>query len=197
MTEVNNGVQNKGHKPGRSILDYSLIACFTLVILLALLVLDAFEYISVPGGKGANGNIHTGIEAATGMSIMSKDELLELQKQIEDAKVVLQEKHDEVEKIVNKVEEEIKVEETPAGEPPKVETAAEKKEEEVKKEEIVEAIVEKELGIDKFCGSCQYKAMNFNCAKRVSWMIESYGITEDLAKESVLNSCHYRLRRRA
>lgn len=190
---VNVGEQNKPRgPPGRSTLDYSLIACFTLIVLLAILLLDAFEYITVPGASLARGKISSMSAAAT-----TKGELAEVEKQIEEAKVLLAEKHDEVEKLVTKVEAEIKKEETPAGEPAKVETPAEQKVEEEKKEQVIAAVVEKELGIDNFCGSCQYGQMNFNCAKRVSWMMDSYGITEDMAKESTLSRCslpHRRLR---
>ena len=36
------------------------------------------------------------------------------------------------------------------------------------------------------------RSMNFDCNKRVSWMMSSYGISEQVAKESVINSCHFR-----
>jgi len=190
---VNVGKQNTPRgPPGRSTLDYSLIACFTLIVLLAILLLDAFEYITVPGASQARGKLSSMSAAAT-----TKGELAEVERQIDEAKVLLAEKHDEIEKLVTKVEAEIKKEETPAGEPAKVETPAEQKAEEEKKEQVIAAVVEKELGIDNFCGHCQYGNMNFNCDKRVSWMMDSYGITEDMAKESALSRCslpHRRLR---
>ena len=40
MVELNNKVHG-----GRSILDYSLVACFTLILLLGIVVLDAGEWI--------------------------------------------------------------------------------------------------------------------------------------------------------
>mmetsp|Transcript_14591 Transcript_14591/g.35164 ORF Transcript_14591/g.35164 Transcript_14591/m.35164 type:complete len:193 (-) Transcript_14591:310-888(-) len=183
---INIGQQNKPNAPGRSIVDYSLIACFTLVVLLLILVLDAFEYISVPGSSRGSGKMTA---ASSGEGAVTSDELEEVQKQIEEAKAELAAKKKEIEKIVDRAEDEIKKEKTPAGQ---VETPAEKKAEEEKKADVVEAIAEKELGIDKFCGDCQYKQMNFNCNKRVSWMMETYGITEVTAKESVINSCHVR-----
>mmetsp|Transcript_24164 Transcript_24164/g.52118 ORF Transcript_24164/g.52118 Transcript_24164/m.52118 type:complete len:195 (-) Transcript_24164:339-923(-) len=185
---VNVGEQNKPHAPpGRSILDYSLVACFTLIVLLAILVLDAFEYITVPGASQARGKLSSMSAAAT-----TNEELAEVQKQIDEAKALLKEKHDEVDKLVTKVEAEIKKEETPVGATVKIETPAEQKVAEEKKEQVIAAIVEKELGIESFCSNCQYGAMGFTCGKRVSWMMDSYGITEDMAKESALNKCHYR-----
>ena len=105
------------------------------------------------------------------------------------------EKQAEVEKIVNKVEDEIKEEKAEeAGETTatKEETPEEKKSEEEVKEKIVEAVVEKELKLNRWCGACQYGQMPFTCAKRVSWMMEAYGLTEDLAKEATMTKCGYR-----
>lgn len=169
MVELNNKVHG-----GRSILDYSLVACFTLILLLGIVVLDAgewifamlfdiilfyrfvhilclhvflqAEYISVPGLKGAKGSHHAALEAATGVDILSNDELKELQKQIDDAKSLLASKHDEVQKIVHKVEVAEKEEEEVKTGVHHVDTAEEKKEEEKKEEEIVETVVEKVRG---------------------------------------------------
>mmetsp|Transcript_4026 Transcript_4026/g.6644 ORF Transcript_4026/g.6644 Transcript_4026/m.6644 type:complete len:145 (+) Transcript_4026:182-616(+) len=130
----------------------------------------------------------------------SEEATFKIQKQIEEAKAILKEKHDEVEKLVEKVEDKIveeeKKEAVASGEPaPKEETAEEKKEEEAKKEAVVKAVVEQELGLDKFCPGCQYKKMPFTCQTRVEWMMSSYSITEQAAKESVIEGCHTRLRR--
>ena len=72
MVEVNTGIQHKGPSKGRSLidLDYSnLIACFTLILLTGILVLDAFEYITVPGVGGAKGRVHNAIEKILVMTI--------------------------------------------------------------------------------------------------------------------------------
>jgi len=180
MTDVNNGLQNSPGKPGRSILDYSLVACFTLVILLGILVLDAFEYISVP-----RPSLPSKAEGAP----VDNAELLQIQKEIEEAKKTLEAKKAEVTELVDKVENEIHKDE------PVPETAAEKQEEAEKKAAVVKAVVEDELDISRFCGGCMYGAMNFNCQTRVDWMMDSYGITEDMAKQSVIHKCHSRLRR--
>ena len=64
--------------------------------------------------------------------------------------------------------------------------------EEKKEEDVIEAVIEKELGIDQFCGDCQFGGMKFTCDTRVSWMVKTYGITEDAAKMSALQFCHKR-----
>jgi len=207
MADVNTGVQNKPNgSGGRTLLDYSLIACFTLVVLLAILVLDAFEYIHIPGKEGVKVGINGGIGAAKSMmDNQSNEELAALQKEIDDAKARLEAKKKEVEKIVNKVEDEIKEEEKkeeaaaaavedPAPEPATM-TPEEKRAEQEKKDAVVKAVVGEQLGIDRFCGGCQYGGMGFSCAKRVSWMMDSYGLSEEVAIESVLHKCHTRLRR--
>lgn len=200
MTEVNTGHQNKSNG-GRSILDYSLVACFTLIVLLGILVLDAFEYISVPGASKARGAISslsiggmTQDEANAITASMTAEQLEEAQKQIDAAKALLEEKTEEVEKIVTKVEEELKeekvVEAVAAGLPvPAAPTPEVQKVEEEIKVEIVKAVVEKELDIDTFCSGCQYGSMAFTCARRVDWLMTSYGLTEDMAKESACNKC--------
>ena len=70
-----------------------------------------------------------------------------------------------------------------------IDDATEKKEEEEKKEEIVEAMVEKELGLENWCGECKWANMGFNCDKRVSWMMDTYHITEVAAKEANIEQC--------
>ncbi|KAL9186528.1 hypothetical protein ACHAXT_005766 [Thalassiosira profunda] len=191
MTEINNGKQNKPGSGGRSLLDYSLVACFALILLLGIVVLDAFEYISVPGLGGAKGAAHTALEAGADIDILSNEELKELQKQVDDAKKVLADKKSEVEKLVDKVEDEIKKEE-----PAHVETAEEKKEEEKKVEAVVAAVVEAEVGIDKFCPSKQYGMMPFNCGARLAYMMDNYGLTEDMGKMAIIHKCHCRRRLR-
>lgn len=199
MTEINNGQQNKS-APQRSLLDYSLVACFTLIVLMAILVLDAFEYITVPGAKSARGKLSalsggmSSDEASKISASMTSAELEEAQKQINEAKALLESKTADVEKIVEKVEEEIKEEKVAEAAAagvaaPAVPTPEEKKEEEVKKVAVVKAVVEEELSIDTFCGGCRYGQMGFTCATRVDWMMTAYGLTEDMAKESACSKC--------
>ena len=96
-----------------------------------------------------------------------------MQKKVDDAKKLLAEKTGKVEKLViEKVEEEKKERAEAAGSPAKEETPEEKKEEETKVEKVIEAVVQKELGLDRFCGGCKYGAMPFSCQKRVDWMMD-------------------------
>jgi len=120
---------------------------------------------------------------------------LEVQKQIEDAKIELAEKKAEVEKIVTKVEEEVKKEkeeeDKAAGKAVHVETPEEIKEEIIEKEQIVEAVVKQEIQ-KTWCGGCQFGQMAFTCAKRVAWLMEAYGLNEDMAKEATMAKCGHR-----
>jgi len=120
---------------------------------------------------------------------------LEVQKQIEDAKIELAEKKAEVEKIVTKVEEEVKKEkeeeDKAAGKAVHVETPEEIKEEIIEKEQIVEAVVKQEIQ-KTWCGGCQFGQMAFTCAKRVAWLMEAYGLNEEMAKEATMAKCGHR-----
>jgi len=178
----------------RSTLDYSIVGCFTLVLLLFILLLDAYEYVAVPGASHARNQLHQGLEGLTGMEIMDEKELAQLQLHIAEAKAVVHDKKEEVEEIVEKVElmeHELKPETVPV-------TVEEQKEEKEKEEAIVEKTVEQELGIDKWCGSCTWQHSGFNCDKRVSWLMEKYHIDELEAKEATLNQgCHTRRNLRA
>mmetsp|Transcript_19988 Transcript_19988/g.42065 ORF Transcript_19988/g.42065 Transcript_19988/m.42065 type:complete len:183 (+) Transcript_19988:100-648(+) len=179
MPGINKGQQNNP-KQGRSILDYSIVTCFTLFILLVIVCLDAFEYITVPRLK-----LPSKAEGAP----MDNTELLEVEREMEEATKLVEEKTAEVTKLVEKVEDDI------IKDAPEPVTAAEKQAEEEKKAAVVKAVVENELDISNFCGGCMYKQMPFTCQRRVEWMMDAYGITEDAAKESVIHRCHNRLRR--
>eukprot|EP00986_Skeletonema_menzelii_P002959 scaffold856_cov185-Skeletonema_menzelii.AAC.1 len=175
--------QGPNHTTTRSTLDYSIVACFTLILLLFILLLDAYEYVAVPGASHARNQLHQGLEDLTGMEIMTKQELAQLKLEVEQAKSVVHDKKQEVEEIVEKVElmeHELKPETVPI-------TVEEQKEEKEKEEAIVEKTVEHELGIDKWCGSCKWKNMGFSCDKRVSWLIERYHIEQLEAKEASLD----------
>jgi hypothetical protein len=195
--------------PGRSLLDYSLVTCFSLILLLlGILIFDPFNETSIDStsrshpsslvawdnaaaGDGSNTILdhQQEIDAA---AVTSNSELIEVEKQIHDAKAILSEKQDEVEKIVDKVEDEIKDDTSGKvvdGNNNKVETAEEKQHEEEIKEKVIEAVVEKELGLDNWCANCKFRGMPFTCANRVDWVMNKYKITYDVAKESTMEYC--------
>jgi hypothetical protein len=63
--------------------------------------------------------------------------------------------------------------------------------ERMKKEEKkidVEALVEKELGINMWCGTCMWKDY-CTCDKRKDWLMDRYKITEVVAKEASKKFC--------
>lgn len=196
--------------PNRSLLDYSLVACFGLIILLlGILLFNPFDQTSVESSSTPSSLIAWDNEVNTNTVIdhqheidsaaaTSKSEIDEVEKQIHDAKAILSEKQLEVEKIVDKVEDEI--EKTDSAKNNEVETTTttteeDKRHDEEVKEKVIEAVVEKELGLDKWCGQCKYANMPFTCATRVEWMMKRYKITEDEAKESTMEYCGGKSRR--
>ncbi len=172
----------------RSALDYSIVACFTLILLLFILLLDAYEYVTVPGANHARNQLHQGVESLTGMELMSKEEIAQLKLDLEQAKMVVHDKQEEVKEIVEKVEKmehEMKPETAPV-------TVEEQVEEKKKEEAIIEKTVEHELGLDKWCGGCKWKSMPFTCDARVAFLVDKYQIDELEAKEASLVDCHTR-----
>ena len=186
-----------------------------MVLLVGVLALDTYEYVSVPGADEARNTIHTGIENFSGMEIMTKEERAALSAEIESAKALVAAKHKELENIMFKMENEEKKKEAEKAREAAI-TAAKmsaevdnKKSDEIKvapdsttvtkpeetrqqederNDHIIETILEKELGIDKFCGDCMWKN-TFRCDHRVAWMVDRYKITMDVAKEAVLDEC--------
>jgi hypothetical protein len=141
--------------PGHSILDYSIAGCFALIFLLVILLLDAYEYVTVPGVSSLRGGRRSGMvrpdmsgreheaamEAMTGSA--TKEDLEETKREIVDAKATIAKLHAKVETIVDKVEDKIKEEEIKAAKDDEnpaavVETPEEKMQEIVKKEEIID-----------------------------------------------------------
>jgi hypothetical protein len=186
---------------GRSLLDYSLITCFGLILLLlGILLFDPFNQTSIV--DSSNGSRSTAWDVIIdhqqeidNAAATTKSELAEVEKQIHDAKVILSEKQEEVEKIVDKVEDEIEDEKLTIdnGDGKNIgkttTTEEDTQHEEEVKVKVIEAVVEKELGLDKWCATCKYRGMAFTCAERVEWMMNKYKITEDEAKESTMEYC--------
>ncbi|KAL7461880.1 hypothetical protein ACHAXS_002284 [Conticribra weissflogii] len=179
--------------------DYTLLTCATLTLFLFLLVLDAYEYVSVPGASDARDKIHTGVENLSGMEIMTKEERAAMTQEIRDAKLLVEKKHEELKGILDRMEreerdiEEIKSALSKASGVDASEIDVKKLDEiegdlEEEEEEIIEPILEKELGVDKFCGDCIWNGA-IPCSKRVSWMMKRYKISELEAKESVKGDC--------
>ena len=207
-------------KPRRSAMDYSICGCLALLLFLVLILFDFYEYITVPGAKHARHHIRTGVKKvytsvntmAALVEQMTAEEKQELEREAEEAEELVHKKHDEVEEIVERVEEmekelhsDVKSDATEEMTDEGKKAAAiisdelteeEKAAEEEKKEEIVEATVEKELGLDNWCGGCQWNNMGFNCDKRVSWMMQTYSISEAAAKEANIDVCSSKGRRR-
>jgi hypothetical protein len=184
------------------------VGCFVLIFLLVLLLLDAYEYVTVPGasslragGRGRTIDSNVVVSAREQGAIMeamtasaSKEDLEEAKRDIDAAKDILAKTRAEVEIVVGKVDDHLKevktAEAAKSDEKPVtvVETPKEAMQKEVKKEELVEAMVEKELGIDKWCGTCIWN--NFaKCDRRKEWLMAKYKITEVVAKEGLKEFC--------
>ena len=204
---------------GRSLLDYSIVGCFILIIGLVVVLLDTYEYVNVGlhlrvGGAGARDNNDTAsstskqlnarkegalMEAMTS-SYAKHEDIDETNLEINNAKSILAEKQAEVETIVKHMDDS-KVVAGVVTSPEEKKIVDEIKEvvivkestdtlDQVKEEElIVEAVVEKELGIDQWCGTCIWKDI-FKCDHRLIWLMNTYTETEVVIKESLIKDGH-------
>ena len=107
----------------RSLLDYSLIICGGIILLLIILIMKGESM----GSIAANANNRLSGLSGTGQIEMNQNELLELEEELKEAKELVEEKTAEVSKVVQKVEKEV----TPESEKPHTES---EKLEEAKKE---------------------------------------------------------------
>ncbi|EJK44227.1 hypothetical protein THAOC_37251 [Thalassiosira oceanica] len=107
----------------RSLLDYSLIICGGIILLLIILVMKGESL----GSISASANNRLSGLSGSGQIEVSSAELLEVEEELREAKKVLEEKKAEVSKVVEKVEKEV----TPQSEKPHTES---EKLEEAKKE---------------------------------------------------------------
>jgi hypothetical protein len=215
-------IQSSSNYANRAI-DVTLILCAAFTLLVFVLLLDAYEYVAVPGASHARNKLHTNIEDVTGMEIMTREEHDALKQEIEEAKRLVEKKHAELQKIMRNAEkEEVKlsaatelekdavqadearevetsssssssIAETPTTSERSIDTHQSTKDEETKQveenEEIIEAILEEELGIKNFCDECKWQQTNFSCLERVSFLMSRYHLTEVVAKESTLKDC--------
>jgi hypothetical protein len=139
------------------------------------------------------------MEAMTS-SYATKHEDIETNLEINNAKSILAEKQAEVETVVKHMDDS-KVVAGVATSPEEKKIVDEIKEvvivkestdtlDQVKEEElIVEAVVEKELGIDQWCGTCIWKDI-FKCDHRLIWLMNTYTETEVVIKESLIKDGH-------
>ena len=205
---------------GRSLLDYSIVGCFILIIGLVVVLLDTYEYVNVGlhlrgGGAGARDDNDTAsspskqlnareegalMEAMTSSYSTKHEDIEETNREISNAKSILAEKQAEVETVVNHMDDSKVVAGVVAS--PEVKKIVDEIKEvvivkestdtldQVKEEElIVEAVVEKELGIDQWCGTCIWKDI-FKCDHRLIWLMNTYTETEVVIKESLIKDGH-------
>ncbi|KAL3781289.1 hypothetical protein ACHAW5_003047 [Stephanodiscus triporus] len=115
--------------PGRSILDYSIVGCFVLIFLLVFLLLDAYEYVTVPAppspARGRTGRtidsnvVESARERGAIMEAMtasaSKEDLEDAERDIDAAKAILAKTRAEVEIVVDKIDDNLKEVKTAEG----------------------------------------------------------------------------------
>ena len=196
------------------ILDGSLILCGISALLALLLVLDAYEYVVVPGASVVNGR---GVQQGTAakvestIDIITDEDALEAKREIELALASLEMKRnvfkqlsvEEVEAVAEKdgvddtqlkADQEVIEREKSVGTTNHVhdntktnDDALDEKKIEEDKEDVIEEIVEKELGIDEWCPDCIWLGISpHTCEARLGWLTGIYKVEENAGKISLL-----------
>lgn len=211
------------NRRGRSLLDYSIVGCFILILGLVVVLLDTYDYVNVGshylrgGGAGVRDNDTSSssskqlnareegalMEAMTSSYATKQEDIDETNRDIDNAKSILAQKLTEVETIVEHIMDDknkaVAAEVIITPEEKKIvdeikevviikqntDTLDQEKEEEL----IVEAVVEKELGIDQWCGTCIWND-TFTCHHRLIWLMNKYTETEVVIKESLIKDGH-------
>ncbi|KAL3780578.1 hypothetical protein HJC23_004170 [Cyclotella cryptica] len=105
--------------------------------------------------------------------------------EIDQAQLLIEEKHQELESLSATETEQIAEDEGIDNTPLKLSSEASETEE---KEELIEEIVEKELGIDEFCPECTWQQTSYTCEARFNFIQKRYHTDEDdVVKESLLD----------
>lgn len=188
------------------ILDGSLIVCAIGTLLALLLVLDAYEYVAVPGISRTNE------QAPVVSSILTSqdEEKTDMQIELEKAQRYIEQKRAELEKL--SIEEIEKVAESEGVDDSQLKTdeeALELEEDsslqstlesetiedtilleekiEAEKEEVIEEIVEKEAGLDDWCPECIWLGTSeYSCKDRLWWIQRFYKAKEDPGKIALM-----------
>ena len=194
-----------------NILDGSLIVCAVSALLALLLVLDAYEYVVVPGASTVNGRGKQGSAATIEPTIDTVDpDASEAKKEIELALATLDFKRNEFKQLsveeVEAVAEKDGVDDTQLKHDQEViereksmetrnheidgtinENTIDETKIEIDKEDVIEEIVEKELGIDDWCPDCIWlRISEHTCEARLGWLTGIYKVEEDAGKISLL-----------
>ncbi|KAL7488361.1 hypothetical protein ACHAW6_013950 [Cyclotella cf. meneghiniana] len=122
-------------------------------------------------------------EALLDQGCRRKDDSID--KEIDQAQLLIEEKHQELENISTAETEQIAEEDGVDNTALKQASEASKSEE---KEELIDEIVEKELGIDEFCPECTWQQTSFSCQARLNFIQKRYHTDEDdVVKETLLD----------
>ena len=194
-----------------NLLDGSLIIVAIGTLLALLLVLDMYEYVVIPGaskvklGSRAKAGSLVPITAPVSESTATyaSDQVeSDIQQEIEKAKALIEQKRQELQNLsVMEVEavaekegvddtqlkvdhESLQKQELKQTTAPETKTIEDKVEQD--KEEVIEEIVEKELGLDDWCPSCLWSNTRYSCDARVSFLKTKYHNEEESSKLTLL-----------
>lgn len=197
------------------LIDGSLIICAIVTLFALLLVLDAYEYIVVPGASKVNGRqapmtvpISTKSNVTTTVDVPDA-KTADLQMEIKRAQQYIMQKRQELENMsvvqVETIAEEDGIDDTNLKADEELletqqdedeatiaqvtieEQIAVKEKIQEEKEEIIEEIVEKELGIDDWCPKCIWLGVSgYSCTDRLWWIKKYYKVKEDDAGKKAL-----------
>jgi hypothetical protein len=189
------------------ILDGGLILCAIGVFLALLFVLDAYGLPGMQSHRTNRVSARAGAPLSAPRSevtepaeitatIQTKYDIAKenIEKEIAKAELLIEQKRQELEKLsvaeVEAVADEEGVDDTKLKADAELITIGDSKAEETiqqDKEEVIEEIVEKELGIDEFCPECIWlETSPHRCDKRLKWLMAHYNLEEDAGKESLL-----------
>ena len=194
-----------------NLLDGSLIIVAIGTLLALLLVLDTYEYMVIPGAskaklgsrakEGLSVSITAPVSESTAINAPNQAES-DIQQEIEKAKVFIEQKRQELQKLSVteleavaekegiednqlKVDDELlqkqELKQTAAPETERIEDKVEQD-----KEGVIEEIVEKELGLDDWCPSCLWSNTAYSCDARVSFLKTKYHDKEEASKLALL-----------
>lgn len=186
------------------LLDGSLILCAVGTLVALLLVLDAYEYIVLPGASRANDR------SPTSASVLDvQDENTDMQLELENAQRYIEQKRAELKNLsVEQIEtvaerdgvddSQLKADEerlelkgdvalqSPKSETVKGTTMLEEKIE-AEKEEIIEEILDKEIGLEEWCPECIWLGTSqISCEDRLKWIKRYYKAEDESGKIALM-----------
>ena len=201
--QIQSSLTSESSTSTSKLLDGSLIICAVGTLLALLLVLDAYEYVALPGASRVNSRL----PAASSPLSDAQEEKTELQLELEEAQRYIEQKRAELKKLtVEQIEtvaesngvddsqlksdegrlesqEDVVLQSTE----PETAEATLKEQIQVDKEEIIEEIVEKEAGLEDWCPECIWLGTSeHSCENRLKWIKRHHKAEEDSGKIALM-----------